>query len=343
MGKSGVFNRKDAARRKREASMSEGQVDTILQVPARDIPVPAHLSATARAYLAPLPTWGDYPALEDKAGWRAYVAAVDEGILARIQQLSPNASAKVQERDAVGAKVFDIVPPELEPGDRGVVIEMHGGALILCGGVMCRMMGIGSAVRLKKRVWSVDYRMPPEHPYPSALDDCIAAYRALLTERAPGEIIVSGGSAGGNLAAALLLRARDEGLPMPAGLILGTPEVDLTESGDSFHTNNGVDPGLRSLMPVNLLYADGHDLRHPYLSPLFGDLEGFPPTILTTGTRDLFLSNTVRMHRALRAAGVAAELHVTEAGPHTGFPGGPEGAEIDKEVRRFVDRVLRKG
>ena len=70
---------------------------------------------------------------------------------------------------------------------------------------------------------------------------------------------------------------------------------------------------------------NGHDLTHPYLSPLFGDLTGFPPTILTTGTRDLYLSNTVRMHRALRAAGVAAELHVTEAGPHTGFPGGPEG------------------
>ena len=93
-------------------------------------------------------------------------------------------------------------------------------------------------------------------------------------------------------------------------------------------------------MPVNLLYADGHDLHHPYLSPLFGDLQGFPPTILTTGTRDLYLSNTVRMHRALRAAGVAAELHVTEAGPHTGCPGGPEGAEIDKELRRFVATAL---
>ena len=145
------------------------------------------------------------------------------------------------------------------------------------------MMGIGTAARLQKRVWSVDYRMAPDHPYPAALDDCMAAYRSLLAERAPHEIVVSGGSAGGNLAAALILRARDEGLPMPAGVILGTPEIDLTESGDSFHTNLGVDPGLRSLMPINMLYADGHDLTHPYLSPLFGDLTGFPPTILTTG------------------------------------------------------------
>jgi acetyl esterase/lipase len=96
-------------------------------------------------------------------------------------------------------------------------------------------------------------------------------------------------------------------------------------------------------MPVNLLYADGHDLRHPYLSPLFADFtKGFPPTLLTTGTRDLYLSNTVRMHRALRAADVPAELHVTEAGPHTGFPGSPEGEQIDRELRRFIKTVWQE-
>ncbi len=85
-----------------------------------------------------------------------------------------------------------------------------------------------------------------------------------------------------------------------------TPELDLTESGDSFYTLLGVDTALTSrLMPANLLYAAGHDLTHPYVSPLFGDFtKGFPPTLLVSGTRDLFLSNTVRMHRALRAAGI---------------------------------------
>ena len=311
-----------------------------IHVPARNIPIPAYLSSVARAYLTPLPTWGDYPSLEDKDAWRAYVAAVDEAVLSRFPAWSAASGARADERDAGGARVFDIVPSGLDPNDQSVILDLHGGALILCGGEMCRMMGVGTAMRLQRHVWAVDYRMAPDHPYPAALDDCIAAYRALLAERSPSEIIVSGGSAGGNLAAALILRAGDEGLPMPAGLILGTPEVDLTESGDSFHTNLGIDPGLRHLMPVNLLYADGHDLRHPYLSPLFGDLKGFPPTILTTGTRDLYLSNTVRMHRALRAAGVRAELHLTEAGPHTGFPGSPEGAEIDTELRSFVAAVL---
>lgn len=322
--------------------MPEEQNSETVLIPAREIPVPAFLSPIAKAYLQPQPKSATYPSLDDKDGWRAYVAAVDQSVLPLLRQIGGHASGETAERDACGARVYEIEPAGLDPDDRCVVLEIHGGGLIMCGGELCRMMGIGTAARLGRRVWSVDYRMPPDHPYPAGLDDCLAAYRALLRERAPGEVVVSGGSAGGNLAAALMLRSRNEGMPMPAGLILGTPEIDLTESGDSFHTNDGVDPGLRSLMPVNLLYADGHDLRHPYLSPLFGDLNGLPPTILTTGTRDLYLSNTVRMHRALRASGVEAELHVTEAGPHTGFPGGPEGQEIDQEVRRFIAAVLQQ-
>ena len=129
---------------------------------------------------------------------------------------------------------------------------------------------------------------------------------------------------------------------MPACMVLLSPQVDLTESGDSFQTNRTIDVVLpRSLMPNNLLYANGRDLAEPFLSPLFGDLRGFPPTLLQAGTRDLFLSNTVRMHRALRRAGVAAELHVFEAMPHGGFGGGtPEDLELETEMRRFVaDRL----
>jgi acetyl esterase/lipase len=114
--------------------------------------------------------------------------------------------------------------------------------------------------------------------------------------------------------------------------------VDLTESGDSFQVNRLVDVVLpTTTMPSSLLYAKGADLSHPYLSPLFGNFEeGFPPTFLQSGTRDLFLSNTVLMHRALRRAGVAAELHVFEAMPHGGFGGAPEDEELKEEVRRFV-------
>ena len=321
--------------------MTDDAPTSVQHIPARDILDPAHLSEAARMYLAQQPAALGYPTQEDKLGWQTYVAEVDQGVLPLLSQICAVVPADVEERDANGARVFDIALPGLPDDSRGVILDMHGGGLIMCGGELCRLMGVGLAARLQRRIWTVDYRMPPEHPYPAALDDCIAAYRALLADFSPARVIVHGGSAGGNLAAAMILRARDEGLPLPAGVILNTPEIDLTESGDSFQTNLGIDPGLRPLMPVNLLYANGHDLRHPYLSPLFGDFsKGFPPTLLTTGTRDLYLSNTVRMHRALRAADVAAELHVTEAGPHTGFPGSPEGEQIDREVRRFIQAVL---
>lgn len=180
--------------------------------------------------------------------------------------------------------------------------------------------------------------MPPEYPYPAALDDCLTAYQYVLERHEACNIVISGRSAGGNLAVAMALRARDEGLPMPAGLVLLSPEVDLTESGDSFQTNQLIDVVLpRSLMKNNLLYADGADLTHPYLSPLFGDFTNFPPSFLQSGTRDLFLSNSVRLHRLLRHANVSAELHVFEAMPHGGFTGAtPEDLDLRHEITRFV-------
>jgi acetyl esterase/lipase len=215
-----------------------------------------------------------------------------------------------------------------------IVIEIHGGALITGSGDLAWMMVAGKATDRNTSTWVPDYRMPPRHPYPAALDDCLAVYRHALRERPPTNVILTGVSAGGNLAAALVLRAKDEGLPMPAALVLLTPQLDLTESGDSFQTNHGID-FLTPLMSTNRLYANGHDLAHPYLSPLFGDVTGFPPTFLQTGTRDLFLSNTVRMHRKLLAAGVPTELHVFEAMPHGGFGGHtPE----DAEVKRFEEQ-----
>jgi acetyl esterase/lipase len=123
--------------------------------------------------------------------------------------------------------------------------------------------------------------------------------------------------------------------------VVRTPECDLTESGDSFDVLEGVDVVLVQRLTASIaLYADGHDLAHPYLSPIFGDVSHFPPTFIQTGTRDLFLSNSVRLHRALRNADVDAELHVWEAMPHGGFADTPEDAEIGVEIRKFVAKHL---
>ena len=327
--------------------MTTDRTPPALEVPARSIPVPAHLSAEAagvlgmgRMELFP------FPAQDDIDGWRSLIAMREEASLGFLTALFERLPVTGETIVVDGVTVYDLLPGDADPEDPRVYLDIHGGALITGSGDACRGMGAMAAVRNGIRTWSVDYRMPPDHPYPAALDDCLAVYRQLLRDHPPDQLVVGGTSAGGNLAAALVLRARDEGLPMPAAAVLSSPEVDLTESGDSFRTNLGVDSVLtESLVPANLLYADGHDLNDPYLSPLFGDFTGgFPPTILSSGTRDLFLSNTVRMHRALRAAGVPAELHLMEAAPHGGFFGAsPEDAEIGREVRRFIGRHCVRG
>jgi epsilon-lactone hydrolase len=323
--------------------MSADQSRPVLEVPARAIPVPASVSPEAQAYLARGPLRvPPSPPLGDVEGWRKMIEAIDGMVLARLAE-SGEASPEgfqVEELRAGGTTVYEITPPGLRPDDRRVYLDPHGGAFIIGEGQLCRVTGIRTAARLGMRVWAPDYRMPPEHPYPAAVDDCLAVYQALLQERRPGDLVLGGVSAGGNIAAAVILRARDQGLPMPAAAVLLTPAVDLSFSGDTFETNLGVDTVIagndRSAM---MLYAGGHDVTDPYLSPLFGDFTaGFPPALLASGTRDVLLSGTVCMHRALRAAGVPAELHVLEAAPH-GFFGGntPEDKALDEEIRRFID------
>ena len=125
---------------------NETIADTI-HVPGRDIPAPTYLSTIALAYLRPQPARPPYPAIADKAGWRVYVDAMDQAVAPLLQRVSPGAAAKVEERRFGSASVFDIVPSTADPADRSIVLEMHGGALILCGGELCRLMGVGSALR----------------------------------------------------------------------------------------------------------------------------------------------------------------------------------------------------
>jgi acetyl esterase/lipase len=246
----------------------------------------------------------------------------------------------IEERDAGEFPIYVITPSSVRDEDRRVLLDIHGGAWVVGGGDLCKMTGIRAAAAVGARTWSVDYRMPPDHPFPTPLEDCIAAYRMLLEERRPKEVIVRGASAGGNLAAAVVLRARADGLPLPAAVLINTGAFDLTASGDSWQTNQGLDNVLDASAAASVeLYSGGTDLRDPYMSPLFGDLSGFPPTILLTGTRDMLLSDNVRMHRALRAAGVDAELHVWEAAGHGGFLGmAPEDADRSGEMRRFAEK-----
>lgn len=316
----------------------------VVRLGARDIPLPRSISIEAQQRLAlaagrfqsePFPAPDAPPEI-----WRERIARMDAAILESIKALDavPGIADTIEH---LGALPVYVAEPAGAVSD-ACVLELHGGGLILLSGEPCRLMGRGSAMMTGLRTYSPDYRMPPDHPYPAALDDCIAAYRWLLDRYRPERIVISGASAGANLAAATTLRARDEGLPLPAGVVLRTPEVDLTESGDTYETLLGLDCVLPNrLMEANLLYAAGEPLTLPYISPLFGDFtKGFPRTFLQSGTRDLLLSSTVQMHRALRRAGITAELHIWEGMPHGGFGGAPEDAEMAAEVRRFVAECI---
>jgi acetyl esterase/lipase len=317
--------------------------DGNLHLGPRVIPLPLSISAEARSALMAgyVNPGAEFPAGDDKAAWRAMIAATNAAFEPMADALLRTTPAAVETRAIGGVTVHVGTPDTLSAaGRRRAILALHGGGLILLGGKYAMALAATTAAQSDCLAFSVDYRMPPDHPYPAALDDAVAVYRELLKTYAPGNIAISGASAGGNLAAAATLKLRDLGLPLPAAVVLATPELDLTESGDTFQTNRHLDAVLKRGLPAaNALYAAGHDLADPYLSPLFGDFtRGFPPTFIQAGTRDLFLSNAVRMHRALRRAGIEAELHVGEGMPHGGFGGTAE----DRELLEETERVLRR-
>lgn len=310
-----------------------------LHLGPRIIPLPQSISPHARAVLAMArPQSPPFPALSDTAGWRAYVAQTNEA-LAKALRLRP-AAARVEATALAGVQVFVAEPDAIPDQNRDkAVLYLHGGGLIFGAGECTAIFTALEAAARRCRVFGVDFRNPPDHPFPAALDDCIAVYRELIERHPPGKLVITGASGGGNLAAAAALKMRDLGMPLPAAIGLFTPEVDLTESGDTFQTNRDIDVVLRKGLPeFNALYANGHDLSDPYVSPLFGDFsKGFPPTFIQTGTRDLFLSNSVRLHLALLKAGVDVELFVGEAMPHGGFGGGaPEDGEARAQFINFL-------
>lgn len=319
--------------------------ETALQVPAQTIPPPKSISPQAQAWLtAAARRIAATPAAATVADHRLGERAL-EGAGAALDFLRPMASGFKGSCQTIelesGAQLYRMTPDGRDKRSAQVAyFDIHGGGFVAGGGEMCQLLAKLRAIEYGVDVFSVDYRLFPDHPFPAGLDDCLAGYREALKRYDSSALVVVGASAGGNLAAALLLRAREEGLPLPAGLVLLTPAVDLTLSGDSYQTNRFLDVNLHGGAADYLpAYAGEEDPSHPYVSPLFGDFtKGWPSTLLVTGTRDLLLSDTVRLHRALRRAGVAAELHVTEAGPHAGFQGAsaPEDAEVMAECRRFI-------
>ena len=320
------------------------------EIASRALPTPKTVSPEMRKLIGapPGPFWNKRPQTAEE--WKEIVAAAAQPTLRALPALCERLRVGYERTMVDGVRAFSVVPREVSAENRNrLLLHIHGGCYVwnpaeagLPEAVL--MAGFGGF-----KVLSVDYRMPPEAFFPAALDDVVAAWKAAAKREDPRRMAVFGTSAGGALTLSLILRAKAEGLPLPAAIASGTPMSDVTKTGDTFYTNELVDNVLVSRDGLCQLavefYANGRELADPRLSPAYGDYSGFPPTILTSGTRDLLLSNTVRVHRKLRQAHVEAELHVYEGQSHAQYmfdDAAPETREAFQEIAGFFDRRLAR-
>jgi monoterpene epsilon-lactone hydrolase len=216
-----------------------------------------------------------------------------------------------------GVPTVEITVDGIEP--RHVVLYFHGGVYVL--GDALQAAGLASQIgrRTGAKVISVDYRLAPEYPYPAAVDDALAVYEALLDNgTAPSDIAFAGESAGGGLAIATLVNARDHGLPMAAAAFVMSPYADLTLAGATMDTKREVDPllnrgNLQARVPD---YTAGQDAAAGLISPIFADLSGLPPLIIQAGSHEVLLDDAVRLARQAAVADVEVNLDITPGVPH---------------------------
>ena len=320
-------------------------------VPARIIPVPQTVSKELQRSIAlPLPdVYRMEPETRDE--WKNVIDALTAVWAEPLPKLRELLRVRTVPQTAGGVNIFVSTPEEIAPTNRNrLLVHLHAGAYIGLEGES----GTGEAILMshygKIMVVSVDYRVAPNHPFPAALEDAVAAWADIVKTYGPANTGLFGSSAGGGLTLATVFRLKKLGLPLPGAIAVGSATADLTKTGDTQFTNEYIDNVLVSYdvfwSACNRLYARDHDLKDPLLSPVYGDFHKFPPTILVSGTRDLFLSDTVRTHRKLRDAGIEADLHVFEGQSHCQYlvsqSPSSEAEQVYGEMARFFDRRLGK-
>ena len=216
-----------------------------------------------------------------------------------------------------GIPTAEITVDGIDP--RHVVLYFHGGVYVIGDAFLAADLASQVGRRTDAKVISVDYRLAPEHPYPAAVDDALAAYEALLQAGiAPSDIALAGESAGGGLAVATMVNARDHGLPMPAGAYVMSPYVDLTLAGTTMESKRDVDPLFtRELLQARVDdYTAGADAALGLISPIFANLSGLPPLIIQAGSHELLLDDAVRLAGQAASADVEVTLDITPRVPH---------------------------
>lgn len=308
--------------------------------------LPATVSEQARAFLEiAVPVDMSQPeTVEDWQIIRAEIVRMFDSS-SKVMQRYPFKTT-VRKIGGVETLVFEAINAAKPVTDR-VVMHLHGGAYVVGASQVDSVLIAPVAHLTGLKVIAVNYRLAPEHPFPAALEDVVSVYRALLNEYEAADIVFTGNSAGASLALALVLQARAEGLPLPAGLGLLSPWSELAKTGDSYYTLEGIAPVLdyeKTLQKAANAYLAGADIKNPLISPVYADYSnGFPRTLIQVGTRDLFLSNCARLQRKMAADGVSVEMSLWEGMWHSFqmSPDLPEAHEALRELAGFVSSTLK--
>jgi monoterpene epsilon-lactone hydrolase len=262
---------------------------------------------------------------------------------AAMSQIPLADGASAAEVDAGG--VHAILCTRAEGDTDPTFIYFHGGGYRLGSALAYRAYGTHLATVCKAKVLLVDYRLAPEDPFPAAVDDALAVYEWVLGQGVPAaQIVLGGDSAGGGLTAALLIAAQDRTLPLPAGAVLLSPWVDLTNTAHSYQRNGETDKmfSLTSATDASALYVGEHDRKDPLVSPLFGSWSGMPPLLIQVGSIETLLDDAAELASVAAAAGVDVEHHVFAEMPHVwqiNYPAFPEAVDAVTQIGAFVSRV----
>ncbi|MEQ9258560.1 MAG: alpha/beta hydrolase [Roseovarius sp.] len=299
-----------------------------------------HMSAEARAFLELPPPEPLPPMRADTIGAYREAALAEFG--PRAERAVARHGVRVEEVRIGGVPCLDITPGGATP--KGTVFYCFGGGYVTGSARQDLIVSAPLCAASGARVVAVEYRLAPEHPCPAALEDGWAVYRALCESE--GALAIAGESAGGNMALALMQKARAAAGRMPAAAVLLSPWCDLTHAGDSLSANDGRDPSLPLAYVEDAaeLYAGALPRGAAEVSPLFGAFgPDLPPTLITTGTRDLLMSQSVELARRMRAAGSPVELRVHDGLWHVFeyYDELPEAAESLAEAGAFLARGLR--
>jgi epsilon-lactone hydrolase len=338
-----IPNRQPAA----AASYADARAAAPTDQPAFDVP-----STISPEWQESLKTWTGptdetFPGPRDFDAWRTlqrqgerFIGRMTEPLLARHQPT-------IEEREIGGVQVLDIKPNGWQDNGQ-VLVYTHGGAYTFNSARSTLSSSVPVAAATGLRVISVNYTLAPHARWDQVTDEVVSVMQALHAEGyAWTHIAMYGDSAGGGLAAGSILKMRDRGIGMPAALFLWSPWADITETGDTYRTLGDADPLLvypRQLERSAAAYADPADQKHPYVSPVYGDFtKGFPPTLIQAGTKEIFLSNAVRLYRALDQAGVPVALDVYEGMPHVFqgiMPDSPESQTAFAKAKRHLNQYL---